>query len=263
MDHGRIAALRLDRATVEYALAEELRTVRGVAYAFTRSDLLSGRVPSTELGRKIARSFHPTRSGDVVIVQQQFWYLYHDPECCASMHGSPYSYDTFVPVIFYGPGVPARSIARPIEPASIAPTLATLLNIKPPSGSVVQVTSSDALAYATWAGRELPTEEQYEYAARGGLDGKTYAWGDVLTPRGKWMANVWQGEFPTQDSSEDGHRGLAPVSCFAPNRYGLYDMVGNVWKWTSTPRSSAQGSSTPASRVERVIKGGSFMCSSS
>ena len=123
------------RKAVEDALAEELRKVPGVAYVYTRTDLLAGKVPNTELGRRIARSFRPTRSGDVVIVQKQFWYLYNDPECCASMHGSPYSYDIFVPVIFYGPGIAASTVPRRIEPASIAPTLAGLLKIKPPSGN--------------------------------------------------------------------------------------------------------------------------------
>jgi formylglycine-generating enzyme required for sulfatase activity len=128
---------------------------------------------------------------------------------------------------------------------------------------VVQVSYNDALAFAKWARRELPTEEQYEYAARGGLESKTYAWGDELTPGGQWMANVWQGHFPDQNSSEDGYSGLAPVACFAPNGYGLYDMVGNVWKWTTSQYSPQQLSAAkPISRIERVIKGGSFMCSS-
>lgn len=128
---------------------------------------------------------------------------------------------------------------------------------------VVQVSYNDALAYAKWLGRELPTEEQYEYAARGGLQGKTYAWGDELTPHGRWMANTWQGEFPSQNTVEDGYHGLAPVGCFPPNGYGLHDMVGNVWKWTASPYSPGQAAAAPASRVQRVIKGGSFMCSSS
>jgi sulfatase modifying factor 1 len=127
---------------------------------------------------------------------------------------------------------------------------------------VVQVSYNDARAYAQWVGRELPTEEQYEYAARGGLDGKTYAWGDVLTPGGKWMANVWQGHFPDQNTGEDGYRGLAPVGCFPQNGYGLYDMIGNVWKWTTSLYFPKQAASTPASRVQRVVKGGSFLCSS-
>jgi formylglycine-generating enzyme required for sulfatase activity len=127
---------------------------------------------------------------------------------------------------------------------------------------VVQVSYRDALAYAHWAGRELPTEEQYEYAARGGFDGKTYAWGNELKPGGKWMANVWQGHFPERNIAEDGYKSVSPVGCFPPNGYGLYDMVGNVWKWTASLYSPQQAAAAPASRVERVIKGGSFMCSS-
>jgi formylglycine-generating enzyme len=127
---------------------------------------------------------------------------------------------------------------------------------------VVQVSYNDALAYARWAGRELPTEEQYEYAARGGLDGKNFAWGNELTPGGKWMANVWQGKFPSQNKAEDGYQSVAPVGCFPPNGYDLYDMVGNVWKWTSSLHSPEKNSAMPASRMERIIKGGSFMCSS-
>ncbi len=133
---------------------------------------------------------------------------------------------------------------------------------------VVQVSYNDALAYAHWAGRDLPTEEQFEYAARGGLDGKTYGWGDDFTPGGMYQANSWQGEFPNRDTGADGFSGLAPVGCFPANGYGLYDMIGNVWKWTSTPYGPATGSEmavpsiggTPASRLLRTIKGGSYLC---
>jgi formylglycine-generating enzyme required for sulfatase activity len=135
---------------------------------------------------------------------------------------------------------------------------------------VVQVSYNDALAYARWAGRDLPTEEQYEYAARGGLDGKTYAWGDELTPGGKHQANVWQGEFPNHNEGADGFMGRAPVGCFPANGYGLYDMTGNVWKWTVTPYSRGAGDGMamdempnvgkPTARVLRTIKGGSFLC---
>jgi len=134
---------------------------------------------------------------------------------------------------------------------------------------VVQVSYDDALAYAKWEGRELPTEAQYEFAARGGLDGKTYGWGDELTPGGKYQANVWQGTFPTSNAGSDGFSGRAPVGCFPANGYGLYDTIGNVWKWTSslyaTPDSKdampdMPMSKTPSSRVLRTIKGGSFLC---
>jgi len=134
---------------------------------------------------------------------------------------------------------------------------------------VVQVSYDDALAYARWLGRELPTEEQFEYAARGGLDGKTYVWGDEFNPGGKHMANTWQGEFPNTNTGADGYTGVAPVGCFPANGYGLYDMAGNVWQWTSSlyGRESNEamempgmGPKTPTSRVTRTIKGGSFLC---
>jgi arylsulfatase A-like enzyme len=139
LDRLRIAALKLDFETVEAALATEMRTVPGVAHALTRSDLQAGRVPHTELMRRMQRAFHPERSGDVVIVQKQFWYLYAHAECCGAMHGSPYSYDTHVPVIFAGAGIASAAIGRAIEPASIAPTVAALLGIVAPSGSSAPV----------------------------------------------------------------------------------------------------------------------------
>lgn len=117
---------------------------------------------------------------------------------------------------------------------------------------VVQIAYEDALAYARWAGKALPTEEQWEYAARGGLDGKTYAWGEERDPGGVPQANYYQGVFPQKDLGTDGYAGRAPVGCFKPNGYGLYDMIGNVWEWTRR----ADG---PQSNM-RVIKGGSYLC---
>src|SRR5262249_2626840 len=96
---------------------------------------------------------------------------------------------------------------------------------------VVHVCWHDAVAYAEWAGKRLPTEAEWEYAARGGLSRKKYVWGDELTPAGKWQANIWQGRFPAENPCEDGFRGTAPVASFPPNGYGLYDMAGNVWEW--------------------------------
>ncbi|HJQ70176.1 MAG TPA: formylglycine-generating enzyme family protein [Blastocatellia bacterium] len=132
---------------------------------------------------------------------------------------------------------------------------------------VTQVSYNDATAYARWAGKRLPTEAEWEYAARGGLAGKKYAWSDELRPQEKWLANWWQGEFPATDTAEDGYRGRAPVGAFAPNGYGLYDMAGNVWEWCAdwfdenyyrtSPKLNPAG---PAKGAERVTRGGSWMC---
>jgi formylglycine-generating enzyme required for sulfatase activity len=98
---------------------------------------------------------------------------------------------------------------------------------------VVHVAYADVEAYCAWTGKELPTEAEWERAARGGLEGATYAWGDEFTPRGKHLANTWQGEFPWQNLATDGYERTSPVGAFPPNGYGLYDMIGNVWEWTS------------------------------
>ena len=134
---------------------------------------------------------------------------------------------------------------------------------------VVHVAYEDAVAYAAWAGRDLPTEAEWEFAARGGLEDVEYAWGNELTPDGKHMANTWQGEFPWQNLKTDGFDGTSPVESFPPNGYGLYDMTGNVWKWTSTLYVSDAGGMAMtemptnggvSGRVLRTIKGGSFLC---
>jgi len=149
---------------------------------------------------------------------------------------------------------------------------------------VVHVSHEDAEAYARWAGKELPTEAEWEFAARGGLDSATYAWGDEFAPRGKMMANTWQGRFPWENLKTDRYEGTSPVKAYAPNGYGLYDATGNVWEWTSdyfstqapgearksccvptNPRvDSPQGSyaeGQPGAHIpRRVIKGGSHLC---
>ena len=145
----------------------------------------------------------------------------------------------------------------------------------------VHLAHEDAEAYAKWCGKELPTEAEWEFAARGGLDGATYAWGEEFEPGGKPMANTWQGEFPWQNLMTDGYERTAPVGQFPPNGYGLYDMIGNVWEWTTdwyearhvaapccasfNPKGGRRDRSydpeTPAIRIPRkVIKGGSFLC---
>jgi formylglycine-generating enzyme len=134
---------------------------------------------------------------------------------------------------------------------------------------VVHVTLEDAQAYAKWAGKDLPTEVEWEYAARGGLDGAAYPWGDAANPDGRHLANTWQGRFPYENLAEDGYEGTSPIGAFPPNGYGLYDVVGNVWEWTSSPyTSSPQDAEKSCCNRENadpraalfVVKGGSHLC---
>ena len=147
---------------------------------------------------------------------------------------------------------------------------------------VVHISYRDAEAYAKWVGKELPSEAEWEFAARGGLEGAEYVWGDELTPEGRHMANIWQGEFPYRNTLDDGFEYTAPVGSFPPNGYGLHEMAGNVWEWTTdwyqehgkiqhacctleNPRGGKPEEScdprTPEIRIpRRVMKGGSYLC---
>ena len=148
---------------------------------------------------------------------------------------------------------------------------------------VVHIAYPDAEAYATWAGKSLPTEAEWEYAARGGLDRKAFAWGDELHPEGKILANTWQGSFPFENTLADGFERTSPVGTYPANGYGLYDMIGNVWEWTADwylerhakpakscciPRNPRGGSEADSRRADepgaqfgrKVLKGGSHLC---
>jgi formylglycine-generating enzyme required for sulfatase activity len=159
---------------------------------------------------------------------------------------------------------------------------------KKPDYPVVHVTWQDAAAYASWAGKDIATEAEWERAARGGLDEAEFAWGDELNPGGRWMANTWQGDFPIRNTQDDGYAGTSPVGAFPANGYGLHDMTGNVWEWTSdwyasyaaaAQATQAHGTQAhaccappdrgreqsidqhdPARIPRKVMKGGSHLC---
>jgi Uncharacterized conserved protein len=132
---------------------------------------------------------------------------------------------------------------------------------------VVHISWNDAVAYCEWAGRRLPTEAEWEYAARGGLDQKKYPWGDEEVDEGGWRANIWQGSFPRENTREDGFLTTAPVRTFEPNGYGLWQTVGNVWEWCQDwfdpgyyRRSPDTAPAGPSMGMARVLRGGSYLC---
>ncbi|WP_243418271.1 formylglycine-generating enzyme family protein [Actinomycetospora cinnamomea] len=137
---------------------------------------------------------------------------------------------------------------------------------------VVHVSWNDAQAYAAWAGKRLPTEAEWEYAARGGLEGARFPWGDELRRGGRWPLNIWQGRFPTHNTVEDGYLTTAPVKSYRPNGYGLWQMVGNVWEWCSDwfsprtyrretyPHAPPADPAGPEEGESRVMRGGSYLC---
>jgi formylglycine-generating enzyme len=164
--------------------------------------------------------------------------------------GDPYSWWAYVP---------GASWRHPQGPGTSVKRLA--------DHPVVHMAYEDVEAYAQWAGKELPTEAEWEFAARGGLEGAEYAWGDELTPGGRHMANVWQGEFPRENLGLDGFKGTAPVGSFPANGYGLHEMTGNTWEWTADPYSNHAETQhaccapqDPRTIPRNVMKGGSHLC---
>jgi sulfatase modifying factor 1 len=201
---------------------------------------------------------------------------------CAEREPDPATYPDADPALL----VPGSLVFRkPDRPVSLRNNLAWWeyrpgANWKHPEGPgsslmrredhpVVHVAYEDACAYAKWAGKQLPTEAEWEFAARGGLEGRAYPWGDAANPEGRFMANTWQGRFPFENLAEDGYEATSPVDAFPANGYGLHDMVGNVWEWTSSafgsPPSEAGSSCCHPNEgtgvlTRHVVKGGSYLC---
>ncbi len=167
-----------------------------------------------------------------------------------------------VPGVEWWLGVPGADWRHPFGPES---NLSGLEN-----HPVTHVSWNDAQAFCRWSGGRLPTEAEWEYAARGGLEGKRYPWGDELTPGGKHMCNIWQGEFPYRDSGDDGYTAPGPADAYEANGFGLYCVAGNVWEWCADRWSSdyhLKGTQTnpigPPYGSRRVMRGGSYLCHAS
>ena len=190
----------------------------------------------------------------------------------SAVFSPPESLATLANAIDWWKYVPGASWAHPEGPGSNLSSRA--------DHPAVHIAYPDAEAYCRWIGKRLPTEAEYEYAARGGLVGKQYAWGDELKPGGKWVANLWQGTFPIHNAAADGYVGTSPVKAFPPNGYGLYDVAGNVWQWVSdwyrpdtydlaAAEGVAHDPKGPATSLDpgepgvakRVQRGGSYLCS--
>lgn len=182
---------------------------------------------------------------------------------------------SFVFHLFLSPSLKAKSRPVPNTPWWFGVMGADWKHPQGPASSldglenhpVVHISWNDAAAYASWAGKRLPTEAEWEYAARGGLNQKKYPWGDELTPGGEHQCNIWQGVFPQQNTQEDGFAGTAPADSFTPNGYGLYNMSGNVWEWCSDwfsksihDRGGRTNPTGPKAGETKVMRGGSYLC---